>query len=453
MKVLVVANDHVGSRMAGPGIRSLRFATELAGEHDVTLVVPFATDITDERITIVQDDPWDARRMNERVRGFDVVVAQKLPVMTMRRLAGSRTVAIYDLYAPLAVEELAFQSREKRTRRAGAEWRLTAVTQDVSLLCGDAFICASERQRDFWLGSLMALGRVEPHSYEADRTLRDLIEVVPFGLDETPPASAGPVLKGVTPGIGPEDYVLLWGGGIWNWFDPITVIHAVDRLAQQRPDVRLVFLGLRHPNPAVAEMAMERRAHALADELGLRDRVVFFNEGWVPYDVRGRYLLEADLGVSAYFDELETRLSYRTRLLDCLWAGLPAVTTAGDTLGALIEERGLGRTVPPGDVDGWADTLNNLLADSAERERMRGRIAAVRPELVWSHVVEPLRKLVASTAKVQPSRSPRILPRYLRARTENAIQRHGFREAAIRAARALAGRTAPLEERLRPPLR
>jgi len=96
MKVLVVANDHVGSRMAGPGIRSLRFATELATEHEVTLVVPFETDLERDDITIVQDDPWDARRMSKRVRAYDVVVAQKLPVSTMRRLARSETVAIYD---------------------------------------------------------------------------------------------------------------------------------------------------------------------------------------------------------------------------------------------------------------------------------------------------------------------------------------------------------------------
>src|SRR5437879_3182797 len=106
MRVLFVANDHVGSNMAGPGIRSLRLATELASEHDVTLVVPFATDIARDDIDIVQDDPWDGRRMNARVNGFDVVVAQKLPVATMRRLAKSDTVAIYDLYAQVTIEAL-----------------------------------------------------------------------------------------------------------------------------------------------------------------------------------------------------------------------------------------------------------------------------------------------------------------------------------------------------------
>ena len=135
------------------------------------------------------------------------------------------------------------------------------------------------------------------------------------------------MLKGIVPGIEDNDKVLLWGGGIWDWLDPLTVIRAVERLALNRNDVRLFFLGLRHPNPGVPQMEMERRALALTEELNLRDRVVFFNENWVPYEERGSYLLEADIGVSAHFDDLETRFAYRTRLLDYIWARLPIVTS------------------------------------------------------------------------------------------------------------------------------
>ena len=57
------------------------------------------------------------------------------------------------------------------------------------------------------------------------------------------------------------------------------------------------------------------------------DHTVFFNDGWVPYAERGAWLAEADIGVSAHFDDIETRFAFRTRLLDYLWAGLPIVTT------------------------------------------------------------------------------------------------------------------------------
>ena len=179
------------------------------------------------------------------------------------------------------------------------------------------------------------------------------------------------------PGIGADDKILLWPGGIWNWFDPLTVIRAVHELSRRRDDVRLYFLGVKHPNPEMPDMAMAGEAVALADELGLRDRVVFFNFGWVPYAERGRYLLEADVAVSAHFDDIETRFAFRTRLLDCLWAGLPVVTTRGDTLGELIVAGGAGSAVDVGDVDGWVEALESLLDDArrAAAGEARGRRA------------------------------------------------------------------------------
>jgi glycosyltransferase involved in cell wall biosynthesis len=124
-------------------------------------------------------------------------------------------------------------------------------------LAGDFFICASERQRDYWLGLLDVCGRTNAHTYLADPTLRTLIDVVPFGLraDELPRASA-PAIKGVVPGIAREDRVILWGGGLWEWLDPLTLIRAVARIEAQHPDVRLVFFSARHPNPAVPDMPM-----------------------------------------------------------------------------------------------------------------------------------------------------------------------------------------------------
>ncbi|MBA2385066.1 MAG: glycosyltransferase family 4 protein, partial [Actinobacteria bacterium] len=350
-RALVVSNDHVGTAMAGPGIRAHRFAVELARDFDVTLVVPFQTDLAEERVEMVHDNPWDPARMSALVRGYDLVVAQRLPVPTMRTLANTQTRTIYDLYAPLTLEQLALDAREVPTSYRGVMARLNNLTQEVALATGDAFVCASEQQRDFWLGALTSAGRLDHELYERDPSLRTLIDVVPFGLDPEPP-EAGPALRGVVPGIGADDRILLWPGGIWNWFDPLTVIQAVHQLSLRRDDVRLYFLGVKHPNPEVPDMSMAADAVALADELGLRDRVVFFNFGWVPYAERGRYLLDANLAVSAHFDDVETRFAFRTRLLDCLWAGLPLVTTRGDTLGDLIVDAGGGRAVGFGDVAG-----------------------------------------------------------------------------------------------------
>jgi hypothetical protein len=106
--------------------------------------------------------------------------------------------------------------------------------------------------------------------------------------------------------------------GDFNWFDPLTLLRAVDKLRRRLPRVRLYFLGLTHPISQVGDMKMAADSVALAHELGLVGTHVFFNEDWVEYDDRQNYLLESDIGVSTHLDHVETEFSFRTRLLDYL---------------------------------------------------------------------------------------------------------------------------------------
>jgi glycosyltransferase involved in cell wall biosynthesis len=434
-RIVVVSNDHVGSSMAGPGIRYLNFARELRGDGDVTLVVPFQTDLEPDGYEVIVADVWDPALMTPLTDGADAVVAQRLPVPTMRRLARTRTRRIYDLYAPLHIENLALDALQGTDRQPAEAAELNRLADTVVLRTGDAFICASETQRDLWLGALMQSGRIDHERFTADPSLRGLIDVVPFGISAEPPAASDPVLKGVVPGIREDDRVLLWPGGIWNWFDPLTVIDAVAELSRRRDDIRLFFLGLRHPNPHVPEMRMAALATERAEELGLRDSVVFFHEGWIPYEQRAAYLLEADVGVSAHFDDLESRFAFRTRLLDCFWAGLPVVTTTGDVLGDLVERRGLGRSVPPRDVPAWVDALEALLGDEAAREQARRALADVREEFLWPRVVEPLRRLVQQPgAAIARRRTLGPGASWIEWRLRHAVADRGVRGAAVRAA-------------------
>ena len=432
-RALVVSNDHVGKTMAGPGIRSYHFAVELARDFDVTLVVPFDTDLTDVPFEVVHDNPWDPARMSARVRGYEVVVTQHLPVSTMRTLARLPTRVVYDLYSPATLEQLPFDAREEHSTYRDAMAQLNSLTQEAALATGDAFVCASEKQRDFWLGALASARRLDRASYQRDPSLRALIDVVPFGIDPDPP-EPGPALRGVVPGIEAGDKLLLWPGGIWNWFDPLTVIRAVHALSLRRDDIRLYFLGVKHPNPHIPDMAMAGEAVALADELGLRDRVVFFNFGWVPYAERGRYLLEADVAVSAHFDDVETRFAFRTRFLDCLWAGLPIVATRGDTLGELIVAGGGGSAVDVGDVDGWVEALEIMLDDPSTQRRARLATAALRPSLEWPVVVAPLRHLAdaAATSARPVGLGPAAEVEYFRLRLRIGLARHGLSGSARR---------------------
>ena len=429
-RLLLVSNDEVGAQMAGPGIRYYQFARQLSDRFDVTLVVPTAPQETLDDFEVLQAADWRGRRFRTLANRFDVVVAQTLRTWTMKALARADVRVIYDLYDPFLIGNLGYHAEEDVSRRLRyVAFRAPALLQQIALATGSAFICASERQRDFWLGMLGALGRIDPEVADADPNLRDLIDVVPFGLEPDPPVATVPAIKGVVAGIEAGDKVLLWGGGIWNWFDPLTPIRAVHELSKRRRDVKLFFLGVKHPNPGVPAMAMTGRAVDLAKELGLYERFVCFNFGWVPYAERANYLLDADIGISSHPDTVEMRFSFRTRLLDYFWAGLPSVATQGDVLSDLVREQNLGRTVGFGDVPSWTAAIEELVDDHDELAHVRSNVERAREQFTWPRVVEPLARLASLPGgAVQPPGNVAALTyRYLGAGLETVVRRNGLR--------------------------
>ncbi len=308
---------------------------------------------------------------------------------------------VVDLYDPFTLENLHVYSHDPIDERLSTHEAHLGVL-NAQIQAGDFFLCASEKQRDYWLGMLAANNRINPPQYDADPTLRGLIDIVPFGVPSRPPERTGAAMKGAYPGIDADDRVILWGGGIWEWFDPLTLIRAVARIRRTRPEVKLFFMGTRHPNPMVPAMAMTARAIELARELGLEGTGVFFND-WVPYDERQNYLLEADIGTSLHFDHLETRFSFRTRVLDYIWASLPIVCTRGDAIGDLVESQGLGRVVDYTDEDGLVEALLAILDQPGGREVYADRFREVVDSLAWERALEPLLKFCAAP-RVAPDR-------------------------------------------------
>jgi glycosyltransferase involved in cell wall biosynthesis len=398
-RVVVATGDVLGERIAGPAIRAWQIAEVLAGAgHEVQLVTILECAASSDRFTVRHVEDSDLRELEA---WCDTLVFQGSLMHEHPWLRDSTKPLVVDVYDPFHLELLEQARDEGEARRRDIVHNAVVVLND-QLRRGDFFLCASEKQRDLWMGSLAALGRVNTGTYDGDETLRKLIAVAPFGLEPEPPARTGPGVKGVVEGIGAEDKLLLWGGGIYNWFDPLTLIRAVAELG--RPDVKLFFMGLAHPNPRVPKMRMAVAAERLAEELGLLGKTVFFNQGWVPYAERANVLLDADLGVSTHLDHVETAYSFRTRLLDCLWAGMPQVATRGDSLAELIEAEGLGITVPPGDPGALAAAIGALLDDPERAAAARAAARRVAGGFTWETVLRPLVDFCAA-----PHRAPDLL--------------------------------------------
>jgi glycosyltransferase involved in cell wall biosynthesis len=189
---------------------------------------------------------------------------------------------------------------------------------------------------------------------------------------------------------------------VYNWFDPCSLVNAIDQLRGEMPNVRLYFLGMQHPNPHIPAMRVATDVRRLSAELGLTARHVFFNDTWVDYDKRADYLLDADVGVSTHLDNVETEFSFRTRIMDYLWAGLPMVLTEGDGLADLVHSEGVGLTVPPANPDAIAAALLAVLRTPPAKEAIR-RMA---DRFTWDRVAGPLLEFCRS-----PQRAPDLVAR------------------------------------------
>lgn len=382
--VLIVSHEALHERMSGPSIRNWELARALASANTVTLAAPGRPARRGDGFDVVG---YDRYSLPELVHSHQVVVCSAFLLHENPALLEAEHLVV-DLYGPFALESLhQLEDRTVEDRLVLGDGFRQAVRELVR--AADMIMCASERQKDFWLGWLDASGRVNVLTHEADPGFSSLLRVVPFGLAAEPPVAGRPRFRGVVDGIDADSLVVLWGGGIWNWFDPLTLIRAADATRETLPQLRVVFPATGSPSEKVPAMQMAREARKLADSLGLTGSRVFFGDAWVPYEDRGSLFLEADIGISLHREDIETRFSFRTRVLDYLWAGLPVVTTQGDSMADLVAKHDLGEVVEYGDVDALVRALQSL-ADPGRRRESGGRSAALAQDFHWARVAAPL---------------------------------------------------------------
>lgn len=415
----------MGAVLGGAAIRAYEMARALADIADVTLAAPGTAPPalgTVAHVPFELDDPGPLRAL---VRDADVIITRPTGPVMAGWLRASPARIVYDLCDPLPLDILETQASSSRERQL--LWNTIALDHFLEALhIGHHFICAGRRQRDLYLGALLGSRLISPAAYRADPSFRSFIDRVPFGIPSDPPRridGKGP--RALMPGIGDDAQVVLWSGGIWNWLDPVTAVAATVEAAEHNPRVRLVFMFARDVLDGGEQQRQARAAYALAERTGALDRLVFFNRTVIPYAERASWLMDADCMLSTNRDHLESNFAFRTRLLDCFWAGVPAVCTGGDELSELIERCDGGVSVPYGDVGAVADGIVTVL--DRGRDAYRERLLATGADLVWPRVVEPLRRMVQLPGR------PRALGDPWARRSARPLQRG--RTAAIRLAR------------------
>ena len=369
--LLVCPEPLAHKQPAGIGIRFLEIERVLRAEgHEVTLLAPDDGAITPERL-------------EQLTAASDVAVVQGH--IANELFAHGRPIpTVVDLYDPYIIENLHYFAAR------GAEvFAHDHATLMQSLWRGDFFLCASEAQRLFYLGAMLAVGRLNPITFQSDPHFDSLLAVAPFGV---PPPRAG---------AAPRDLEVprVLFGGIYDWYDPISAIEAIAIARQKLPRITLTFNT--HPNP---ELTPQGKA-ADAREYVRRKSYDFVRfEPWVQYNQRAEYYDRFAVALLTFPQSIETDLSMRTRIFDYLWGGLPVVSSSAPGTDDVLERYGAGVVVSTSSALDFADAIVNVVRH--EHVHMSEGAQRFAADHQWSRTLQPLVEFVRAPRADEHPRAP-----------------------------------------------
>ncbi|PSO51685.1 MAG: hypothetical protein BRC31_06200 [Actinobacteria bacterium QS_5_72_10] len=203
--VLIVTQDAIGERMAGPAIRCWEMAKLLAAIHEVVLASTQRADLTHPSFTstVVTD-----HNIDELLAPAEVVIFQGFVMHQFPQIEAFDGHVLVDIYDPFHLEGLNLRKQEVPAER----WATAKSDVDVlndQLARADFMVCASEKQRDFWLGQLASIGRINPATFDTDESLRavgrgrlQLVRPADAGAGRGPPGRRGRLRQAVLHGRG-----------------------------------------------------------------------------------------------------------------------------------------------------------------------------------------------------------------------------------------------------------
>jgi len=366
--VLLVCPEPLGhGQPAGVGIRFLEMARVLRADgHSVTILSPDAG-TTDG----CHGDYINPHTLSSTSETSDVAIVQG-HVANAFFMQAHAIPTVIDLYDPYIIENLHYYAER------GAEvFSHDHATLTSSLLRGDLFLCASEAQRLFYLGALLALGRLHPINFDSSPHLDSLLRIAPFGVH--PP-------RGIAPRDLEHPQVLF--GGIYDWYDPILAIDAIAIARQSLPNITLTFTT--HPNPEITPQGKLGEAVEHVKRSGYEDFIRF--EPWVAYESRAEFFERFALALLTFRPSIETDLAMRTRVYDYLWCGLPIVTSSASGTDEILERYDAGSVIADVSAQAFANEVVAIVRDRERYVRMTHGSQDFVRDHQWARTLEPLRE-------------------------------------------------------------
>ncbi|MBS1252797.1 MAG: D-inositol-3-phosphate glycosyltransferase [Anaerolineales bacterium] len=292
-------------------------------------------------------------------------LAQKLDIPT-----------VLDFHGPHLLER---EFQDHSTRAANIQEKLNAIRK------ADFFICAGEKQRQYFLSWLLAAG-------------------IPVTDNMIPsiPISLSPELPDHEWAGGEPTFV--YGGVFLPWQDPFNGLEVLVETMSDRERGQLRFFGGRHPGYA-DQIGNLERFDDLEKKLRRSSHVTL--EGMVDHDRLIQEYRRADVALDVMGRNPERELAFTTRTVEYLWCGLPVIYQDYAELSHYIAEYEAGWVVDPEDRTAIRTAIEEAL-DSPAEIRRRGENAQrlVRERLTWDQTIEPLDQFCRSPWQRDPIDMP-----------------------------------------------
>lgn len=293
---------------------------------------------------------------------------------------------ILDAYVPIYIEVSARDSKDINTEYVN--YMADIARHNKVLSRGDYFLYANDAQELMYSGVLSALGVINPHSYRKERLIK-----TPFGIHRTP------IDTRVNPyselGISPNDFVVLWFGGIYPWFRIEEYLDAIKACAD-KPDIKFVFVGGKNPfNPNPDFFRQYDIAFDFAKKHKLLDKTVFFVD-WVDFQERANWFVHANIIVSLNQPGDENKFSWRTRVMDYVWGEAVTISNGGDPLSEELISKGAAVRLPQLSSEALAEAIMRVKNNKKIVTEAKKSLRDIKETYFWDVVTKQLSTVIKS---------------------------------------------------------
>lgn len=398
-------------RVEGGGQRAWALAKGLLlNGIDVTVSVPahFATELK-EHDGITLESWYIGDELKRKINNYDSVIILYSRGDLTRFVVENiddQVQLIVDLYVPIYVEVSA--RNKDATEEDYVNYMRDIDDWNMAFIRGDVFLSAHETQTIFYTGVLAAFGRINPINY-----YEKLLLEVPLGFENKPTQTQKDVFKGVK--VDKEDFVILWFGGLYPWFNIENLIEAVADLNKKNPKIKLLIIGAKNPfNDHPDFNRQYEKILRLCQDNSYIDRSVFFVD-WVDYEDLSYWFKSADVVVSINEIGEENKYSWRTRIVELTGSGVPILTNGGDPLSEKLIERDAAIKLDSNDYESIYSLLEKVTNDRKILKKTVENLSKFRPTLFVEKVTKDLALYIkegfkASDLKYRKKRVKTVIP-------------------------------------------